>query len=361
MPMSLLRNTKYHIYAAFAFVFYVLCSLTLGKVTYVIRYPEARHIGSSGIIYYYICEGIVCGLIAYLLSNILLYFLERFVVFNGLKKAAVLKMLIVFMVVLFAYSVLVWSSLALVYGLIMHKPIDVSLFMMIMNIPYFSAIFIMWLFIVIAIKAYRHINEVRMNQLQLETNLRESQLNTLKGQINPHFMFNSLNNIRGLILEDAPRARDMITRLSEMLRYSLTKNGVNTIPLKEELQTVDNYIEVSKIQFEERLQFSININPQALAIGIPPMVIQMLVENAVKHGIGKIKEGGEVKLKVDIENTNLLIIVENSGNLNLNEDSTRLGLENIKQRLSLLYGNKASFTLKENSNFVEAKIIIPLA
>jgi len=232
--------------------------------------------------------------------------------------------------------------------------------MMIMNVPYFSAIFTIWLFVVVAIKAYRHINQVKMNQLQLESNLRESQLNTLKGQINPHFMFNSLNNIRGLILEDAPRARDMITRLSEMLRYSLTKNGINTIPLKEELQTVDNYIEVSKIQFEERLRFSINVNPGTLAIGIPPMVVQMLVENAVKHGIGKIKEGGEVRLHIDRTDEELAIRVENSGNLLLSEDSTRLGLENIKQRLSLLYGNKASFTLTENSNFVEAKILIPL-
>jgi len=358
--MNLLKNKKYHFYTALAFVVYVLCSLTLGKVSYRIKYPEAMGKTDSCIICYYVCEGIICGLIAYILSNILLYFLERNIVFNDLKKSAVLKVFLIFLIIVFIYSVAVWTLLGIVYNLIMHEPINVSLFMMVMNAPYFSAIFIIWLFIVIAVKAFRHINQVKMNQLQLESNLRESQLNTLKGQINPHFMFNSLNNIRGLILEDAPRARDVITRLSEMLRYSLTKNGVNTIPLKEELQTVDNYIEVSKIQFEERLRFSINVNPQALPIGIPPMVIQMLVENAVKHGIGKIKEGGEVKLTVNVIDSELVIIVENSGKLHISEDSTRLGLENIKQRLFLLYGSKACFTLCENSNFVEAKIIIPL-
>ncbi|MDV6169890.1 histidine kinase [Flavobacterium sp. DG1-102-2] len=356
--MNLLKNPKYHLYAALAFMVYVLCSLTLSKVSYQIKYPEKM--GDSSIIPYYICEGVICGLVAYVLSNILLYFLERLIVFNELKRSAVIKMVVVFIVVVFAYSMAIWPLLDFTYRVLTDKSIDATLFMMIMNVPYFSAIFTIWLFIVVAIKAYRHINQVKMNQLQLESNLRESQLNTLKGQINPHFMFNSLNNIRGLILEDVPRARDMITRLSEMLRYSLTKNGINTIPLKEELQTVDNYIEVSKIQFEERLRFSINVNPGTLAIGIPPMVVQMLVENAVKHGIGKIKEGGEVRLHIDKTDEELAIRVENSGNLLLSEDSTRLGLENIKQRLSLLYGNKASFTLTENSNFVEAKILIPL-
>lgn len=315
----------------------------------------------AAIIPYYICEGIICGVVAYLLSNILLYFLERLVIFNDLKKSAIVKMIILLLLVVVIYSFVIWPVLNLAYTFLIGKDIDVTIFMMMMNVPYFTGIFTIWLFIVVAIKAYRHINQVKMNQLQLESILRESQLNTLKGQINPHFMFNSLNNIRGLILEDASRARDMITRLSEMLRYSLTKNGVNTIPLKEELQTVENYIEISKIQFEERLKFSVDVNQDTLNIGIPPMIIQMLVENAVKHGIGNLKEGGEVKLDVDVINDELTIVVQNSGRLSITEGSTRLGLENIKKRLSLLFGTKACFTLQENSNFVEAKIVIPLA
>lgn len=357
--MNLLNNAKYHLYTASAFILYVLCSLTLGKVSYRIRYPETM--GDSSVVPYYIFEGIICGVLAYLLSNILLYFLERLIVFNDLKRSAIVKMLFILTVVVIGYSLIIWPLLDFTYYMLMGKHMAATLFMMIMNVPYFGAIFTIWLFVIITIKAYRHINEVKISQLQLESNLRDSQLNTLKGQINPHFMFNSLNNIRGLILEDAPRARDMITRLSEMLRYSLTKNGVNTIPLKEELQTVDNYIEVSKIQFEDRLRFVIDVNPETVNTGIPPMVIQMLVENAVKHGIGKIKEGGEVRLRVDTIDNDLVIIVQNSGKLLITDGSTRLGLENIKQRLSLLYGNKAYFTLEENSNFVEAKIIIPRA
>lgn len=356
--MRLLKNIKYHLYALLGFIVYVLCSLTLSKVSYRIRYDVTTD--ASAKIFYYICEGLICGIVAYALSNILLYYLEKLIVFTDLKKSAIWKMFLVFTVVVVVYSVVIWPLLDYAFALIMNDHIAATLFMKLANIPYFSTIFIIWLFIVIAIKAYHHINQVKINQLELESNLRESQLNTLKGQINPHFMFNSLNNIRGLILEDAPRSRDMITRLSEMLRYSLTKNGVNTISLKEELQTVDNYIEISKIQFEERLAFNMAVNPETLNIGIPPMVIQMLVENAVKHGIGKIKEGGEVNLTVDVLNDELIIVVENSGSLFISEGSTRLGLENIKKRLSLLYGTKASFILMENGSFVEAKIIIPL-
>lgn len=356
--MRLLKNTKYHLYASIAIIGYVLCSLTLSKVSYRIKYDTTTN--SSELIFYYICEGLICGILAYALSNILLYYLEKLIVFNDLKKSAIWKMFLVFSVVIFIYSIIVWPLLDGAYTLLAGHSSGTTLFMKVANVPYFSTIFAIWMFVVIAIKAYHHINQVKISQLELESNLRESQLNTLKGQINPHFMFNSLNNIRGLILEDAPRSRDMITRLSEMLRYSLTKNGVNTISLKEELQTVDNYIEISKIQFEERLKFGIDVNRETLNIGIPPMVIQMLVENAVKHGIGNIKEGGEVNLKVDLLKDELVIIVENSGSLSITEGSTRLGLENIKRRLSLLYGNKASFILQENGSFVEAKIIIPL-
>lgn len=355
--MQLLKNPKYHIYTALGFLFYVLCSLSLSKITYMFERAMKEN---KPILLYLMLEGVICGLIAYLFSNIILYFLERLIVFADFKKKAIVKLLFVFAIVLVAYTFVVWFPLDMVYRWLFGKSADISFPMMIVNLPYFSSIFILWLFVVIAVMVYRHINQVRINQLQLEATLRESQLNTLKGQINPHFMFNSLNNIRGLILEDATRARDIITRLSEMLRYSLTKNGINTIPLKEEIQTVENYIEISRIQFEERLKFDMDVEAKAMAIGIPPMVVQMLVENAVKHGIGNIKDGGNVKLKISISGQELIIIVENSGSLSISEGSTKLGLENIRQRLYLLYGDTAKFTLEENNNFVEAKIIIPL-
>jgi LytS/YehU family sensor histidine kinase len=173
-------------------------------------------------------------------------------------------------------------------------------------------------------------------------------------------MFNSLNNIRGLMLEDVEKSREMLTKLSEMLRYSLTKNSVDGIALEEELEMVDNYIALSKIQFEDRLQFNKEIEPDTLSVHIPPMIVQLLVENAAKHGISNLKHGGRIKLSAQKNGEALHIQVKNTGKLSIAKDSTQLGLKNIKQRLKLLYGDTASFDLNEIGDEVVADVKIPL-
>ncbi|MEE9348508.1 MAG: histidine kinase [Flavobacteriaceae bacterium] len=217
-----------------------------------------------------------------------------------------------------------------------------------------------WIIIYYTIKLLRKFAQNRLLHLELESSLKESQLNTLKGQINPHFMFNSLNNIRGLMLEDVDKSREMITRLSEMLRYSLTKNKIDKIALLDELEMVENYIALSKIQLEDRLIFKKNIEESLINTEIPPMIIQMLIENAVKHGISNLPKGGIVALSIQKETDNLVILVSNTGQLALSKHSTKVGLENIKKRLSLLYGKNAKFSLIENNNEVLAKIELPI-
>ncbi len=227
----------------------------------------------------------------------------------------------------------------------------------------FNSIFIItcWVVCYLVIKLLLRANKNRIERLELNTTLKQAQLNTLKGQINPHFMFNSLNNIRGLMLEDVEKSRDMLTKLSEMLRYSLTKNSVDGIALAEELEMVDNYIALSKIQFEDRLQFNKSVAEDTLQLQIPPMIIQLLVENAAKHGISNLKNGGIIDLEVTKDKEQLNIQVKNTGKLQITKDSTQLGLKNIRQRLKLLYGEKASFSLKEIEGYVVANITIPLA
>lgn len=173
-------------------------------------------------------------------------------------------------------------------------------------------------------------------------------------------MFNSLNNIRGLMLEDVGKSREMLTKLSEMLRYSLTKNNVNAIALEEELEMVENYISLSKIQFEDRLKFEKKVDEETLPLQIPPMIVQLLVENAAKHGIANLKEGGAISLSTQKNGEFLKIQVRNSGKLKIAKDSTQLGIKNIKQRLKLLYGGAASFELMEKNDEVIADIKIPL-
>jgi len=218
-----------------------------------------------------------------------------------------------------------------------------------------------WTLIYMAVKVVAKLNAVRLERSELNAAVRQAQLNTLKGQINPHFMFNSLNNIRGLMLEDVEKSRDMLTKLSEMLRYSLTKNDVNAIALEEELEMVENFIALSKIQFENRLEFRKEVAPETLQASIPPMIIQLLVENAAKHGISKLKEGGIIKLTTKEVDDNIEIYVSNTGKLLINSSSTQLGLKNIKQRLRLLYGEEATFSIKEVDDEVIAAIKIPLA
>ncbi len=217
-----------------------------------------------------------------------------------------------------------------------------------------------WTVFFLSVKIAAKLNSNRLERAELTSTLKQAQLNTLKGQINPHFMFNSLNNIRGLMLEDVEKSRDMLTKLSEMLRYSLTKNNVNAIALEEELEMVDNYIALSKIQFEDRLVFIKEVGSETLAFQIPPMIIQLLVENAVKHGISNLKFGGTIKLITEKTENSLCIRVINTGKLIISENSTHLGLKNIKQRLRLLYGKGASFLLEELNEEVVATINIPL-
>ena len=174
-------------------------------------------------------------------------------------------------------------------------------------------------------------------------------------------MFNSLNNIRGLILENPMKSREMITRLSEMLRYSLTKSEINTIALEEEIEMVENFIAISKIQLEDRLQFISKIEEETLKLPIPPMIIQMLIENAIKHGISQLKNGGILLLKIKKENTNLHIQVKNTGNLSQQTGTTQLGLKNIQRRLHLIYGENATFSLNEIENEVIATITLPIS
>jgi len=221
-------------------------------------------------------------------------------------------------------------------------------------------ILLIWITCFIGLKIIIEILRNGQERLVLKANLKEAKLNALRGQINPHFIFNSLNNIRGLMLEDVPKAREIITRLSDMLRYSLSKSETDKIALNDELKMVDNYLAISKIQLEERLKFEKNILLDTDHIQIPPMIIQMLVENGMKHGITQLKKGGTINLNLKNELNNLIIEVINSGKLNLRSDSTKLGLQNIKQRLSLQYNN-ATFNLKEENNCVIATIQIPLS
>ena len=287
-------------------------------------------------------------------------YLKKQITFNKFQSIEIKKILISFLFGSIAfYFLLLFFSYISYY--ILNNTIPKVTNLQHLSTVLNSFIFILfWMLFYLSIKISQKFRKNKIEKLELETSLKESQLNTLISQINPHFMFNSLNNIRGLMLEDVDKSREMITRLSDMLRYSLTKNNIHKITITEELEMVENYIELSKIQLENRLEFKKEIDNSILGIEIPPMIIQMLIENAVKHGISNLPQGGLIMLKVLKKEKQLIIQVFNSGKLIINNNSTKLGLENIKKRLSLIYENNSEFLLSEKEDMVTAMIKIPL-
>lgn len=308
---------------------------------------------------YIILEGLSWLILAILLTAAIQYCTDRYIKNDEHIGLKTIKFIGFVALASLLFNLILWPILDVFY-ISIQKEESPKVGSLATNI-YNWFVWIIWFSTISFLALYKDVKETRVKNAELLTNLKESQLNTLKGQINPHFMFNSLNNIRGLMLEDVDRARNMLTSLSETLRYSLTKSDSNAIALEDELEMVENYIEISKIQFEDRLQFYTNIDKSTLNIQIPPMIIQMLVENALKHGISNLKEGGKISLATSLNANHLLIEVANTGVLSQSEDSTQLGLKNIKKRLELLYGEAATFSLKEIKNQVIATIKIPIA
>lgn len=201
----------------------------------------------------------------------------------------------------------------------------------------------------------------QLESLRLEALVKEMELKTIKSHINPHFIFNALNSIRALVDENPSRARTAITELSNILRSSMQTEKMETVPLEKELGIVKDYLALEKIRFEERLKVEFDIDENTLDEPVPVMMLQTLVENAIKHGISKRMEGGIILVKSHFVGKQHVLIVQNTGHLNGNANPEGFGIMSTQSRLSILYGPKANFEIKDiNPNMVEAKVQIPV-
>jgi signal transduction histidine kinase len=211
---------------------------------------------------------------------------------------------------------------------------------------------------------YHYVAETRKNQLdnlKLEALVKSLELKTIKSHINPHFIFNALNSIRALIDEDPNRARHAVTGLSKILRSSMQSDQQEIITLGKELDIVKDYLALELIRFEDRLKVSYQIDEETLVNPIPPMMLQTLVENAIKHGIGKSIEGGEILIKANALKDKYELKVVNTGRLDQQPLHEGFGLTSTSNRLNLIFGEKAVFSIfQSDENHVEAKAIIPL-
>ncbi|MEJ7737857.1 MAG: histidine kinase [Chitinophagaceae bacterium] len=202
----------------------------------------------------------------------------------------------------------------------------------------------------------------QLDTLKLEALVKALELKTIKAHINPHFIFNALNSIRALIDENPERARTAITELSNILRSSMQSEKLETVPFEKELNIVKDYLALEYIRFEDRLKVEYEIDEDTLDQPVPPMMLQTLVENAIKHGIGKQVEGGTVKVSSDFKDDYHELLVQNTGYLNTAANIDGFGLVSTQNRLQLIFGERAHFQINEiNGNMVEAKIQIPLS
>ena len=208
-----------------------------------------------------------------------------------------------------------------------------------------------------AVKSVRDKNEALIH-------LKVAELENLKNQINPHFLFNSLNSIRALTLSDPKLAREATTKLSDLLRISMTYSDLQDIFLEEELNLVKDYLSLEKIRFEDRLTYRMEIDKGILKARVLPMSLQLLAENAVKHGVSKAKGGGEILIYAKKKNNDLILGVRNSGNIiteNNSKNSRKgLGLANLRKRLLLNYGIENGLKITDDNNSVTAEFYIPL-
>lgn len=220
---------------------------------------------------------------------------------------------------------------------------------------------LVWSFIYISVTGNRRVRETELFNLRLQNNLKEAQLSSLSNQLNPHFLFNSLNNIRFMIHEDAQRADRMITSFSEILRYSLESSRHEKISLGEELAIIEKYIAVVEVQFEERLRFDMRVPDELHAVLVPPMVLQMLVENAIKHGLEHLQAGGALTLAATREGEQLVFkLCNDAPSVPVTQPGMGLGLRNISQRLALLYGERASLDARATAGRFSVELVLPL-
>ena len=186
-------------------------------------------------------------------------------------------------------------------------------------------------------------------------------MRALEAQLNPHFLFNCLNSVRALVIENPVQAQEMITRLANILRYTLHRNLNHTVTLATEMEMASDYLALESIRFEDRLRVRFAVEPDATTVLVPAMLLQTLVENALKHGIAPLLAGGDLLIGARIEGERLVLEVENTGQLSDGKtDGTQFGLRNIRERLSILYGDNASLALNNrDGHHVAATVLIP--
>ena len=208
--------------------------------------------------------------------------------------------------------------------------------------------------------AMENSQEAERRALQLEVASREAELRTLRAQIHPHFLFNSLNSINALIASKPEEARRLCVRLGDFLRRSLTLGGREQIPLAEELDLAASLLSIERVRFGDRLTVAVETSEELGACTVPPLVLQPLVENAVTHGIAQMLDGGTVRIEAERRGETILIAVENPRDPDSPDPKgAGIGLRNVRRRLAALYGSNADMRVQSERAFFRVELRLP--
>ena len=232
------------------------------------------------------------------------------------------------------------------------------------DVPMFFGAGILLYFLAVALHyvllAASESQEAKQREMKMSVLAREAELRALKAQVNPHFLFNSLNSISALTASDPARAREMCVLLGDFLRRTLGLGEKAAIPLEEELSLVRAFLAVEKVRFGTRIQMQENIDAKTLDVPVPPLLLQPLVENAIVHGIANLVDGGWIRLEIQRRDATLVIAVENSFDPEAPPRRRNgVGLANVRQRLAARYGNTATFEVKSEEDRFQVGITLP--
>lgn len=306
--------------------------------------------------------GLVKSLAAFFVVGILLSHLYRSIILKwSWQRVGILRLIPRVLIASFVFGVIFFVVQTFVTDSFISEARNSSeytlshIFDMVIN---WSLICLLWSLIYFSYQYFENYTLEEIKGLRYAASATESQLNMLKAQLNPHFMFNAMNSIRALVDENPAQAKEAITRLSSLLRNSLSLELTRVIPLETELGIVHDYLALEKIRYEERMKIVMEVEEAARKFQVPPMMVQTLMENAVKHGIAKLKDGGTIAFKAAVVAGKLNMEISNPGKL-ITQDTAGHGLKNTRERLGLLYNEQATFSIKEHEGRVFVQLEIP--
>jgi sensor histidine kinase YesM len=279
------------------------------------------------------------------------------IVYNLRKQFLLSFVFIIFISIVCSF---LWHVIRLTYQPYLLDPALLENKMTLFNKTLLSAwVPVTWSILYFGIKYWYDLQEESERAKALLLNAAKAQLQMLRYQINPHFLFNSLNSIKALTYENPEQAALMLTELSEFLRFSLSYDVKVFVPVREEIEIIEKYLHIEKIRFEERLNYNIYVDRAVMEREVPCFITQPLVENAIKHGLSHRPQGIDLSISFTRNRDHMVIEVANSGVFGNDRDFRGTGLKNIAERLDNAYGNQYSLTITDQDDMVRVTVSIP--